>query len=98
MRAGAFLSEDAKGARLCRAPSISKCCADLLDRTSDLAGTQAAGAGVNVTRGTVLDHLNTFDVGFPRSVGPSVRVRNLESKGHALTADIAFRHLSAPPL
>ena len=97
MRAGAFLSEDAKGARLCRAPSISKCCADLLDRTSDLAGTQAAGAGVYTLRCTVNKCLYSSDIRFPSSVGTSVGVGNLDAEGYVLSANFTFSHLSAPP-
>ena len=39
-----------------------------LDRSGDLIGTQAAGAGVNVTRGTVHNRLHTLDIRFPSSV------------------------------
>ena len=69
-----------------------------LDRSGDLIGTQAAGAGVNVTRGTVHNCLYTLDIRFPSSVRSPMGVRNLNSEGYALTADIAFCHLSAPPL
>ena len=67
------------------------------DCSGDFTGTQAAGAGVNVTRGTVHNCLYTHDIRFPSSVRSSMGVRNLNSEGYALTAEIAFCHLSAPP-
>ena len=36
--------------------------------------------------------LNLTDVGLPRSVGLTVRVRNVMTEGHALTADTALSH------
>ena len=40
---------------------------------------------------------NALYVGFPSSVGSSVRMGNLDSERDVLTADIAFCHVSAPP-
>ena len=68
------------------------------DCSGDFTGTQAAGAGVNVTRGTVHNCLYAHDIRFPSSVRSSMGVRNLDTEGYALTAEIAFCHLSAPPL
>ena len=68
-----------------------------LHRAGDLSGTQAAGAGVHTLGGTVNDRLDTADVGLPGTVGPSVRVRHTNTESHALAADIALCHCSAPP-
>ena len=51
-----------------------------------------------MTRGTVHNCLYTHDIRFPSSVRSSMGVRNLDTEGYALTAEIAFCHLSAPPL
>ena len=74
---------------------LRKLCSDC---SGDFSGTQAAGAGVNVTRGTVHNCLYTHYIGFPSSVRSPMGVRNLDSEGYALTAEVAFCHLSAPPL
>ena len=63
-----------------------------LHRAGDLSGTQAAGAGVHTLGGTVNDRLNAADVGLPSTVGPSVGVRNLDTKGYALTTKITLSH------
>ena len=66
-------------------------------RSGNLAGTQAAGAGVN-TAGLAVDNcLNLHNVGFPSPVGPSVGVRNTNPESHVLAAEITFCHFSAPP-
>ena len=66
-------------------------------RSGDLAGTQAAGAGVN-TAGLAVDNcLNLHHVGFPGPVGPSMGVGNTDPESHVLAAEITFCHLSAPP-
>ena len=67
------------------------------DRTGDLTGTQAAGAHVDVLGSAVNDRLHAADVGLPGTVGASVGVGDLNTKGHALAANITFRHFSAPP-
>ena len=61
-------------------------------RARDLAGTQAAGAGVYTLRGTVHKRLDSLDVRLPSSVGASVRVRDLNAEGHVLAANFAFCH------
>ena len=58
----------------------------------DLAGTQATGAGVDPARSTVHDCLNTLYIGLPSTVGSSVGVRNLNTEGNTLAANIAFCH------
>lgn len=68
-----------------------------LDCTSNLAGAEAPSTYVDMARSTVHESLNTTDVGLPSSVGTSVRVRNLDTKGNALAANIALCHFPAPP-
>ena len=63
------------------------------DRSRDLAGTQAARAGVNSARGTVNDRLHSLYVGLPGSVGPSVGMGNLDTELHVFAAKIAFCHV-----
>lgn len=62
----------------------------LSDGTGNLIGTQATGAGVNVTGRTVHDRLYALDVGLPGSVGTPMGVRNLDAKHNCPSADIAF--------
>ena len=42
--------------------------------------------------------LNALNIGLPSSVGTSVRMGNLNSKSDTFSADVAFSHVSAPPL
>ena len=46
---------------------------------------------------TVNDSLDALDVGLPCTVGTSVGVGNLNTKGHALAAKITLSHFIAPP-
>ena len=61
-------------------------------RSGNLAGTQAAGAGVNTAGFAVDDCLDLHNVGLPSSVGTSVRVGNLDPESDVLTAEITFSH------
>ena len=63
-----------------------------LVRSGNLAGTQAAGAGVNTAGFAVDDCLDLHNVGLPSSVGTSVRVGNLDPESDVLTAEITFSH------
>ena len=65
--------------------------------SSHLAGTNAAGAGVDVLGRTVHHSLYSSYIGLPGPVGSSMRMGNLNAKSNTLTADIALCHLSAPP-
>ena len=47
---------------------------------------------------TVNDSLDALDVGLPCTVGTSVGVGNLDTKGHALAAKITLSHFIAPPI
>ena len=65
----------------------------LSDGAFDLIGTKASGTDVHMARSTVNNSLDALDVGLNRSVGTSMGVRNLDTEGHALAADIALCHL-----
>ncbi|XOQ48975.1 MAG: hypothetical protein ACFWUM_08725 [Eubacteriales bacterium] len=69
-----------------------------LDSTGNLAGTQAAGAGVNTLRCTVHNCFNTPNIGFPGSVRTSMRMGYSYTESHVLATNITFCHVSAPPL
>ena len=62
------------------------------DRSGNLAGAHAPGADIYVARGTIHDRLDTFHVGLPGTVGTPVRVRDLNTKGHAFAAILALSH------
>ena len=60
--------------------------------TLDLSGTKATRADRNGGMSTVNNCLNLTDVRLPGSVGLTVRVGNVMTEGHALTADAALSH------
>ena len=63
-----------------------------LDSTLNLVGTQTSGTSVHMARSTVDNSLDPLDIGLPGTVGTSVGVGNLDTKGYALTAKITLRH------
>ena len=68
-----------------------------LYRSLDLTGTQAAGADVDMNGSSVDNCFNAAHIGLPSMVGPYVRVRDLNTEGDSLAADITFCHSSKPP-
>ena len=62
------------------------------DRAGNFAGTQAPGTNIYMAGRAVDDRLNTLDIGLPRTIGTSVGVGNLDPKGNALVAKLAFSH------
>ena len=64
-----------------------------LNSAGNFTGTQATGAGVDITGRTVHHRFHSFYVGFPCAVCTSVRMGNLNSKGNTFTAAITFCHL-----
>ena len=62
------------------------------DGALNLVGAEASGTSVHMAGSTVNDSLNALDVGLPCTVGTSVRVRDLDTKGHALTTKITLSH------
>ena len=61
-------------------------------RTLHLTGAQASGANINVAGRTLHNGFYTLDIGLPCTVGTTVRVRDLDTKCHALAADFTFCH------
>ena len=68
------------------------------DGALNLVGAEASGTSVHMAGSTVNDSLDALDVGLPCTVGTSVGVRNLNTKGHALAAKITLSHFIAPPI
>ena len=62
------------------------------DGPLNLVGTQASGTGIHMARSPVDNSLDPLHVGLPSTVGTSVRVRNLNTEGHALATKITLRH------
>ena len=63
-----------------------------LDGPFNLVGTEATGTSVHMARSTVHNGLNPLNIGLPGSVGTSVGVGNLDTKGNALAAIITLCH------
>ena len=78
-----------KGERLIRSKSYLRFRSD---GPRDLAAAQAAGARINVLRGTVDDGLDALDVGLPHTVGTTMRVAHLDTEGNALVTELTLRH------
>ena len=68
------------------------------DSPLNLVRTEASGTSVHMARSTVHDGLDPLYVGLPGSVGTSVGVGNLNTKGNALATIITLRHSTAPPI
>ena len=58
----------------------------------DLVGTEASGTSVHMARSTVHNSLDPLHIGLPGTVGTSVRVRDLDTEGNALTTKITLSH------
>ena len=67
------------------------------DRAGYLAGAEAPSTYVDMAGSTIDQSLHTTNIRFPSSVGTTMRVRDLKTKGHALAANIALCHFPAPP-
>ena len=64
----------------------------LLDCPLNLVGAEASGTSVHMARSTVNNSLDALYIGFPGSVGTSVGVRDLNTKGNALATIITLSH------
>ena len=64
----------------------------LSDSALNLVGTEASGTCVHMARSPVNDSLDSLHIGLPSTVGTSVGVRNLDTKGYALTTKITLSH------
>ena len=62
------------------------------DSPLDLVRTEASGTSVHMARSTVHDGLAPLHIGLPGSVGTSVGVGDLNTKGNALATIITLRH------
>ena len=62
------------------------------DRAGNFAGTQAPGTNIYMARRAVDHCLHALDIGLPGTIGASVGVRNLDTEGHALIAELALCH------
>ena len=68
------------------------------DGPLNLVGTEASGTSVHMAGSSIHDSLDALDVGLPGTVGTSVGVRDLDTKGYALTTKITLSHFIAPPI
>lgn len=57
-----------------------------------LVGTEASGTSVHMAGSPIHDCLDPLHIGLPLAIGTSVGVRNLNTKGNALTTKITLRH------
>ena len=62
------------------------------DGALNLVGAEASGTCVNMAGSSIHDSLDALDVGLPCTIGTSVGVRNLDTKGYALTTKITLSH------
>ena len=62
------------------------------DRAGNLTGAQTPGTNIYMARRTVDNSLDTFHIGLPGTIGASVGVGDLNTKGHALIAKLALSH------
>ena len=81
-----------KRARLLQTGSFRVILKIKLHSAGDLAAAQAASACVNVLGTSVHDGLDALHIGLPSTVGASVGMGNLNTKGYALVAKLTFCH------
>ena len=62
------------------------------DCAGNLAGTQTPGTNIYMARRTVDNSLDTFHIGLPGTIGTSVGVGNLDTKGNTLIAKLTLSH------
>jgi len=77
--------------KLCGLPQ-SFCSCYVSDRAGNFTGTQAPGTNIHMARRTIDQSLHALDVGLPGTIGTTMRVGNLDTKGHALIAELALSH------
>ena len=63
------------------------------DSTLDLIGAEASGTSVHMAGSSIDNGLDPLYIGLPGTVGTSVGMGNLNTKGYALATKITFRHL-----
>lgn len=62
------------------------------DSPLNLVGTEASGTCVHMAGSSIDDGLDPLHIGAPGTVGTSVGMGNLDTKGNTLTAIITLRH------
>ena len=62
------------------------------NRSFDLIGTEASGTSVHMAGSSIDNSLDPLHIGLPGTVGTSVGVGNLNTKGYALATKITLRH------
>ena len=67
-------------------------CVVILDGPFNLVGTEASGTSVHMARSPVDNGLDALYIGLPGTVGTSVGVGHLDTKGNALATIITLRH------
>ena len=67
------------------------------DGPLNLVGTEASGTCVHMARSPVNNRFDPLHIGLPSTIGTSVGVRDLNTKGNALATIITLRHSTAPP-
>ena len=77
--------------KLCGFPQ-SFCSCHMLDRAGNFTGTQAPGTNIHMARRTIDQSLNALYIGLPGTIGTTMRVGNLDTKGNALIAELALSH------
>ena len=63
-----------------------------LDGALNLVGTQTSGTSVHMARSTVDNSLDPLHVGLPGTIGTSVGVGDLDTKGNTLATIITLCH------
>ena len=80
-----------KGKRKSRT-EVRDLCLSKSDRSGDFTGTHTPGTNIHMAGGTIDDRLHTLHIGLPGTIGTPMRVRNLNTEGHALVAKLALSH------
>ena len=62
------------------------------DGPLNLIGTEASGTSVHMAGSSIDNSLDPLHIGLPGTVGTSVGVGNLNTKGYALATKITLRH------
>ena len=62
------------------------------DRPLNLVRTEASGTSVHMARSAVDNCLNPLHIGLPSTIGASVGVGDLNTKGNALATKITLSH------
>ena len=63
-----------------------------LDGPLNLVGTEASGTSVHMAGSSIDNGLDPLYIGLPGTVGTSVGMGNLNTKGYALATKITLRH------